>query len=132
MRWQFMGASRRRNHPGMMPYRFRLMVTALTTSTAGFTAANLNFEMYWDDNPEKLDRFVTTLDQADYIFISSNRQWGTTVRVPERYPLTTQYYRSLVGCPAEKEIIWCYRGRGTGHVRGAVRLRSGEGRPVRS
>ena len=64
--------------------------------------------MYWDDNAEKLERFVSNLNQADVIFISSNRQWGTTVRVPERYPLTSEYYRQLLGCPVEKEITWCY------------------------
>ncbi len=74
----------------------------------GVFRSELNFEMYWDDNADKLDRFETNLDTADYIFISSNRQWGTTVRVPERYPLTTQYYRSLLGCPADKDIVWCY------------------------
>jgi YYY domain-containing protein len=74
----------------------------------GIYRSDLNFEMYWDDNTEKLDRFQSILDQADYIFISSNRQWGTTVRVPERYPLTTEYYRRLIGCPPEKEITWCY------------------------
>lgn len=75
----------------------------------GLYQSGLNFEMYWDDNAEKLQRFETTLDQADYLFISSNRQWGTTVRVPARYPLTTEYYRDLLGCPAGKDIVWCYR-----------------------
>ncbi len=74
----------------------------------GLYRTELNFEMYWDDNAEKLERFKLNLDQADTIFISSNRQWGTTVRVPERYPLTTAYYRALIGCPADKEITWCY------------------------
>ncbi len=74
----------------------------------GIYRSDLNFEMYWDDNPSKLQRFESVLDQADYIFISSNRQWGTTVRLPERYPLTTEYYRQLLGCPAGQEIIWCY------------------------
>lgn len=74
----------------------------------GIYRTELNFEMYHDDNAEKLDRFLTNLEQIDYIFMSSNRQWGTTVRVPERYPLTTLYYRSLMGCPVEKEIVWCY------------------------
>jgi YYY domain-containing protein len=74
----------------------------------GIYRTELNFEMYFDDNAEKLDRFLTNLEQVDYIFISSNRQWGTTVRVPERYPLTSLYYRSLMGCPADKEITWCY------------------------
>ena len=75
---------------------------------SGVFRSDLNFEMYWDDNTEKRDRFQTILDQADYIFISSNRQWGTTVRVPERYPLTTLYYRNLLGCPEDREITWCY------------------------
>ncbi len=74
----------------------------------GIYRTELNFEMYWDDNQEKLDRFLDNLNQADYLFISSNRQWGTTVRVPERYPLTTAYYRNLLGCPGDKEITWCY------------------------
>jgi YYY domain-containing protein len=74
----------------------------------GIYRSDLNFEMYWEDNTEKLDRFLTNLNQADYLFISSNRQWGTTIRVPERYPLTTEYYRTLIGCPEDKDIFWCY------------------------
>ena len=75
----------------------------------GLYRTDLNFEMYWDDNQEKRDRFYEILDQTDYIFITSNRQWGTTVRVPERYPMTVELYRSLIGCPDDKDIIWCYR-----------------------
>jgi YYY domain-containing protein len=74
----------------------------------GIYEGDLNFEMYWDDNEEKYERFVTTLDRADYVLISSSRQWGTTTRVPERYPLTTEYYRNLIGCPLEEDIEWCY------------------------
>ncbi len=74
----------------------------------GIYRGDLNFEMYWDDNADKRARFQSILDQADYIFISSNRQWGTTVRVPERYPLTTVFYRQLLGCPDDQEITWCY------------------------
>jgi YYY domain-containing protein len=84
----------------------------------GVYRSDLNFEMYWDDNPEKLSRFLSVLDQADYIFISSNRQWGTTTRVPERYPLTSTYYRQLLGCPADKEITWCYSVAQPGMFRG--------------
>lgn len=74
----------------------------------GIYKKELNFELYWDDNVEKLTRFTSTLNQSDYIFISSNRQWATTTRVPERYPLTIAFYRNLLGCPADKDIIWCY------------------------
>lgn len=85
--------------PGYNPYDFE----------SGAFRSELNFEMYWDDNRQKLERFENILAQADYIFISSNRQWGTTVRVPERYPLTLAYYRSLIGCPPQKDVLWCYR-----------------------
>jgi hypothetical protein len=65
--------------------------------------------MYWDDNPEKLERFLRILDQTEYILISSNRQWGTLPRIPERFPLTSAYYRHLIGCPEDLEIGNCYR-----------------------
>lgn len=68
----------------------------------------LNLELYWDDNPEKLSRFVDTLNQGDYILITSNRQWASIPRLPERYPLTIAYYRALIGCPPEQDVIWCY------------------------
>jgi YYY domain-containing protein len=86
------------NLHGYNPYDFK----------TGLYRTDLNFEMYWEDNTDKRLRFINNLEQADYIFISSNRQWGTIVRVPERYPMTTLYYRELLGCPEDKEIVWCY------------------------
>ncbi|HEY9151394.1 MAG TPA: DUF2298 domain-containing protein, partial [Anaerolineales bacterium] len=74
----------------------------------GLYQGGLNLQVYWDDNADKLARFVNTLTQGDYIFMSSNRQWASITRVPERYPLTTAYYRALIGCPPDKDIIWCY------------------------
>lgn len=74
----------------------------------GVYRTDLNFEMYWDDNQDKYLRITSTLDQTDYIFISSNRQWGSVTRIPERYPLTTTFYRQLIGCPAEKDLYWCF------------------------
>ena len=74
----------------------------------GLYQGDLNLQLYWDDNLDKLTRFEETLSSGDYIFISSNRQWATIPRVPERYPLTTAYYRALIGCPDDKDVIWCY------------------------
>jgi YYY domain-containing protein len=79
------------------------------SENGGIYRGDLNFEMYWADDHHKLERFETNLDLADYIFITSNRQWGTTTRVPERYLLTTFYYRNLMGCPPDEDILWCYR-----------------------
>ncbi len=55
----------------------------------------LNLELYWDDNQEKLTRMLDILEQGDYIFISSNRQYGSIPRLPLRYPLTVRYYEAL-------------------------------------
>ncbi len=74
----------------------------------GLYGNNRNLEIYWIENQEKLQRFYSSLDQSDVIVITSNRQWGTTVRVPERYPLTTEYYRALLGCPDGQELLKCY------------------------
>jgi YYY domain-containing protein len=74
----------------------------------GLYQGGLNLQIYFDDNADKLTRFVSTLSQGDYIFMSSNRQWASVTRIPERYPLTTAYYRALIGCPPDKDVIWCY------------------------
>lgn len=74
----------------------------------GIYPQGLNFNMYWDDDDAKLERFIRILDESDYIAISSNRQWGSLPRIPERFPLTTTYYRELLGCPEDQTIYWCY------------------------
>ena len=80
----------------------------------------LNFNMYTDDNQDKLTRFETILDQTEYIFISSNRQWGSLPRLPERFPLSTLYYRELLGCPEENTIFWCYAVAEPGMFQGSL------------
>ncbi len=75
---------------------------------SGIYQAGLNFNMYTDDNPEKLEHFINVYDQTEYILISSNRQWGSLPRIPERFPMTTLHYRHLLGCPDGKTIQWCY------------------------
>jgi YYY domain-containing protein len=75
----------------------------------GIYRGDLNLQVYWDDNADKLTRFEDILDQTDYIFIPTNHQYAQITRIPERYPLTTVYYRELLGCPPERNIIECYR-----------------------
>ena len=74
----------------------------------GIFRGDLNLDMYAQDDQVKRDRFFQMLTQGEYIFMSSNRQWGTIPRVPERYPLSTAYYRALVGCPEDMESVTCY------------------------
>ncbi len=74
----------------------------------GIYQRGLDFDMYADDTPQKLERFLNILDQAEYIPISSSRQYASTTRIPERYPLVTEYYRQLIGCPAFETVEYCY------------------------
>jgi hypothetical protein len=86
----------------------------------GLYNGTLNLEMYYDDNADKLERFVNTLAQGDYIFVTSNRQWASVTRIPERFPLTTEYYRLLLGCPAGQDVIWCYNVAKPGQFQGKL------------
>jgi hypothetical protein len=55
------------------------------------------FEMehYNEDTPAKRQQLYDWLDRADYIFLASNRLYGSIPRLAERYPLTVAYYRAL-------------------------------------
>ncbi len=75
----------------------------------GIYRGDLNLQVYWEDNANKLARFQNFLNQTDYIFIPTAHQYMQITRLPERYPLTTEYYRQLLGCPVDKDILWCYR-----------------------
>lgn len=88
--------------------------------TTGLYRTDLNLELYWDDNPDKLERITNDLDQGDYIFISSNRQWGSLTRMPERFPLVSAYYRALIGCPDEMTIFDCYARAHPGDFQGKL------------
>jgi YYY domain-containing protein len=51
--------------------------------------------LYDADDVNKLRAMATTLANADYLLFYSNRLYGTIPRLPERYPMTTEYYRRL-------------------------------------
>ncbi len=53
--------------------------------------------VYENDTPHKLDGMADDLARADYILYYSNRLYGTITRLPERYPVTSAYYRLLFG-----------------------------------
>ena len=86
----------------------------------GIYRGDLTMQIYWDDNANKVARYESFLDQTDYIFIPTAHQYMQTTRLPERYPLTTVYYRQLLGCPADKDIIWCYRVAEPGTFKGTL------------
>lgn len=47
------------------------------------------------DTEGKRRAMLATLDRVEWIFVTSNRVWGTVPRLPRRWPLTTAYYRAL-------------------------------------
>ncbi len=51
--------------------------------------------LYDDDNPEKLATLIQRLSESDYIFVTSNRLYGSIPRIPERWPMATKYYEML-------------------------------------
>ena len=53
--------------------------------------------VYETDTPHKFDGLAADLARADYILFYSNRLYGTITRLPERYPVTSAYYRLLFG-----------------------------------
>ena len=54
-----------------------------------------DIESYNPDNETKLSATSDKLASADYILIYSNRLYGTIPRLPERYPVTREYYNQL-------------------------------------
>jgi YYY domain-containing protein len=52
----------------------------------------------WDDDtPEKLDRLAAELSKADYVILATNRLYAPIQRLARRYPMTSMYYRLLLG-----------------------------------
>ena len=62
-------------------------------------------EMYNDDRPQKFREVAESLAQADYLVLFSNRLYGTIPRLPERYPISTEYYRLLFSGELGYELV---------------------------
>ncbi len=50
---------------------------------------------YEPDNVDKMEVLARQLASSDYLAFYSSRTYGSIARVPERYPLTSNYYRQL-------------------------------------
>ena len=75
------------------------MYRSLSSSSDG------QMQNYNEDTPEKRAQLFTWLDETDYIFLSSNRLYGSIARLPDRYPLTTAYYRALFAGELGFELV---------------------------
>jgi YYY domain-containing protein len=68
-------------------------------------------ELYHADNAEKLGQMLIQLENADYIFITSNRLYGSIPRIPERYPMTIEYYRMLFSGELGFDLVQTFTSR---------------------
>jgi len=51
--------------------------------------------IYEADDSQKIEYYGQELSEADYIVINSRRLYGTLMYLPEKYPITSRYYRLL-------------------------------------
>lgn len=54
-----------------------------------------SLDMYSDDNNSKIEYLASSLNQSDYIIFNSRRLYGTLIRLKEKYPITSNYYKLL-------------------------------------
>jgi len=74
----------------------------------GLYTGKVNLEIYWPDNNQTIERFASVLGSADYLFMTSNRQWGSVGRLPKEYPTAQRLYRLLASCSSEITVPECY------------------------
>jgi len=52
-------------------------------------------EIRWPDDVHKREVMLSTLADADYLIVPSQRALWSTCRIPRTYPMTMEYYRAL-------------------------------------
>ena len=60
-----------------------------------YSYAVWQFPVYDPDSSEKMASLAGHLAEAEYLVFYSNRPYGSVARVPDRYPLSSSYYRQL-------------------------------------
>ncbi len=63
----------------------------------------------YEDEPAKRDKLLLTLDQSDYIGISSNRFYDTLNRNPLRWPMSNRYYEALFSGELGYELVGTFQ-----------------------
>lgn len=89
---------------------------------------SVNQELYWWEGEDsdgtgqsdKMERILSTLNEGDYLVITSNRQYGSVGRLPQKFPLTVAYYRALIGCPSNTEVEVCMANARPGEIEGRL------------
>ncbi len=76
--------------------------TMLVDGRAHYRSEYPNAELTWLTGPDELDnetklaQNLALLAEADYLTLTSNRVYGVVPRLPQRYPLSSQYHQLLL------------------------------------
>jgi len=57
------------------------------------------------DDEHKWTEIEAKLAQADYYILSSNRAWGSVIRVPEKYPQMSKFYQDLLANQTDYQLV---------------------------
>ncbi len=52
-------------------------------------------QMWYPDEAKKVDEIVTSLRNADWVAVTSNRVYANLTRIPDVYPMSVAYYQAL-------------------------------------
>ncbi len=62
--------------------------------------------LYDLDTSWKFEEIFDSLSKADYLVLYSNRLYGTIPRLPERYPISAEYYEALFSGELGYEVVF--------------------------
>lgn len=61
--------------------------------------------LYDIDSPKKWEKITEQLKNIDYIFLSSNRLWGSIPKFSQRYPISSVFYQNLFDGNSDFKLI---------------------------
>jgi len=67
----------------------------LRLADKNFSYEQIEFPLYNPDTGQKVEVIREKLENVDYIILTSNRLYASITSFPEKYPITTAYYKAL-------------------------------------
>jgi len=66
---------------------------------------NQELAVFSPDNESKWLEMQSILSKADYYILSSNRAWGSIIRLPEKYPQMSKFYQDLLSGKGNFKLV---------------------------
>jgi YYY domain-containing protein len=63
-------------------------------------------ELYNDEDSQKFDKLSVMLTNSNYFVLLSNRLYATIPRLPDRYPVTSEFYRKMFSGELGYELVY--------------------------